>query len=225
MRIFHLVLAFSLVPLFAMAEAKVIFFGGATSQTKVLESCFPGFRNSGYSPGAGVAAAIQEINAHPDQQYLIVGHSSGAANANRTAMGRGGGKKSTPLVNPSRITVIDLDGEAPIAVPKSIKRVCWNAAGGKSGKLQSPNYSVMTTSNGCGEVHTYKDAHCSSSWCLHFSLVNPNAPADLRNGVCKGKWVKVGKRKHCSGRYIPANWTGASGYAGCSQGGMPWLHQ
>jgi hypothetical protein len=179
----------------ALASTPVVFFGGVASNTAVLNHCFPTFRNHGYNEGAAaVREEVAEINAHPDEHYIVAGHSSGAAYANEVA---------SRVVHPERITLVDLDGFAPVGVPKAVQRVCWKAEGGRSGHLQSRNAGAMTKANNCEEVRVHQDSHCDTVWCMHFSLVNPDSPADLASGG-RDPWTRMG-------------------YEGCSESRLEWL--
>jgi hypothetical protein len=222
-------LAFTLFSLLlalpASAEEKVIFFGGSMSQKAVLDRCFPGFVNSGYPAGNNVQAAIDEIRAHPENHYTVVGHSSGAKYANlvvgSVVRGFKGNRRQAPAapVDPSQVTLIDLDGYAPDGVPKSVpRRVCWHAQGGVSGKIKSRNYSSMSPDRNCTEVHTYQDNHCKTVWCMHFTVVNPQTPDLLGSGY----YVKGGKGR--KGRFVSEPWY-TDGYNGCSQASLPWLQK
>lgn len=203
----------------AQAAEKVIFFGGAQSKTAALDRCFPGFENHGYADGS-VQRVIDEIRAHPENHYTVVGHSSGAAYANTVARAvalgfKGDRRQKARAPVADRITLIDLDGFAPRSVPASVPRKCWHAKGGTSGKLVSRNYSSMSADNNCSEVHTYEDSHCKTVWCLHFTLVNPRTPATIAGGYWTGGRKGVG-------RYVPATWV-PHGYDNCSQSSLPWL--
>lgn len=167
----------------AFAAPEVIFFGGAQSQQAPMNSCFPRFKNFPYPAQGGVDSMLKQINspANKDKPYLIAGHSSGAKYANMLASG---------AVNPSRITLVDLDGYAPRSVPKAVRRICWKATNGRG--LWSRNAGSMSSGNNCGEVKTHVASQCSTPWCLHFSLVNLVVPGDLRDST----WITQGY-KNC----------------------------
>ncbi|MGZ3742019.1 MAG: hypothetical protein ACXVB9_21770 [Bdellovibrionota bacterium] len=125
---------------------------------------------------AGAAATIKEIlreiNAHPGRRYIIAGHSSGAAIANNIAV---------RASHPSRIRQGILDG---FVSPRVENSTCWGAIGA-DGKT-SRNYTAEVT---CGAgFRVYQDQHCGadSAWCLHFSLVNKSAPANLADYAVHG---------------------------------------
>jgi hypothetical protein len=189
-----ILLSLVLVPHSVFGEPKVVYFGGVDAQKSVLNKCFPSFENYGYpASSAQQRAVIDEINANPNQQYIIAGHSSGALFADNVAKAK--------LVNPSRITLVDLDGYAPRGVPSDIRRVCWRAASTSHPGLTSRNFSSMVSANNCEVVHTHSDAHCSTVWCMHFSIVDPNTPSGLGNGT----WE-------------------TQGYSGCSAKNLEWLN-
>ncbi len=178
-----------LLPAVAFAAPKVILFGGAASQKGVLDKCFPNFENYGYPADGAVAGVIKKINDNPDQEYIVAGHSSGAKYSNMVGQGN--------LKNPDRIKIISLDGFAPRSVPKSIKnRICWNAKGGTTGRIQSRNYGSMSTANNCSEVKTKQNSTCSTVWCMHFAMMNHQVPSNLDQGG-PNHWVTAGY-KGCS---------------------------
>ena len=130
---------------------------------------------------------------------MIAGHSSGAAYANLVAKGTTKKGKPLKITNPGRVTLLDLDGFAPIGVPKTIQRICWNANGGAGKKpIPSRNFGAMTVGNNCGQVKTHQNQTCKDSWCLHFTLVNKNAKASLAS-----------------------DWP-TKGYDGCSESALAW---
>ena len=173
----------------AAASTKVFFVGGYRASPAQMRCWEEGARKN--SPGeyefvgipypsgvgasfeeavAGASTTIQkivaEINANPNQSYLIAGHSSGAAISNTIA---------ARATNPARIRLVDLDGFVPPASLRArVPTTCWAA---RNGKLLSRNYDAMGI---CGPgTRVYGDRHCNTAWCLHFSLVIRSTPADL----------------------------------------------
>ncbi len=185
------ILIFSLLaPLEAKAEeVKLFFFGGYRTTPEIMRCWeegarrkFPGtynFEGIAFPAGSGSDSAIkeasgeirrivEEINAHPENRYIIVGHSSGAAISNRVA---------EQAAKPGRLKLFDLDGfAAGAALRKKIPSTeCW-ASENQAG-LHSRNYSAMAT---CGEkMRVYQDNHCKTALCLHVALFVKNAPADM----------------------------------------------
>ncbi len=176
----------------AVSDKDVIFFGGVAATNAQIRSCYPNFLKA-YAWGSGAsgvneAANLMNAPANKKKHYLIAGHSSGARYANQLAM---------KVVNPERITLVDLDGFAPDQARKRIKdTTCWRASAGKS---LSRNYGSMTSSR-CGKVETYTKANqCNNAACLHFALVNANAKVNYGNWLVKGyanckpnrAWIKA----------------------------------
>ena len=161
-------------PIARASDNKIFLFGGVASRKAEISSCYrdPRYTNFGYPAEDQVAKVVAEINNHPDKAYTIAGHSSGAQYANMVAQ---------QVENPERITLVDLDGFAPRNVPAAVKRVCWKAVNGKG--LSSRNAGSMTAGNNCQIVKTHLAPACRTKWCLHFSLVNPNAPEDLNSAT------------------------------------------
>lgn len=160
-------LLFSL-SVFAADKPIVYLFGGVGATAEAMNTCGNDFRNIGYEEGlAQVKKIVKEINAHPDQKYIIAGHSSGAAYANSVAAG---------VKNSDQIKLVDLDGYAPIGLQERLKNsVCWYAENGRGD--YSKNADSMREN--CRHVKVFRAPHCKTSWCLHFALVNQRTPANL----------------------------------------------
>lgn len=154
------------------ARAETIYFGGVGAQSKITKGCYPQLNNYGYPvSGASLAALITKINKDPNAKFTLVGHSSGARYSNYLA---------ARVKNPGRITVVALDGFAPRGLPKAVNTVCWKANNGRG--VSSRNAGSMAKGNGCKIVKTQVAKRCETPWCLHFALVNTNAPARLNGG-------------------------------------------
>lgn len=154
----------------------IIYFGGVGSEKKVLDQCFPSFRNYEYPVSlADQNKLVEEIKKYPQKKYIIAGHSSGSQYAINIM-------KTEKLPNHYRMTLVNLDGFAPRGVPLSVRRVCWNAENHLN-QVKSRNFASMSLENNCSEVHTHSTLHCKSlsKWCLHFSVVNPDTPENLDN--------------------------------------------
>lgn len=188
-------------------EVHVIYFGGylATSSQvacwkdgarKKAPSNFtfeavpwPAGAGSGYESavngGAGfIRKAADETNANKNIQYIVVGHSSGAALSN-TVVER--------VKDLSHVSLVNLDGFAP---SQSLQKKLKEAHAGKSASVcvtsrnkqngtQARNFRSMT--GNCTHSWVYEDRHCTTSWCHHFAIVSKSTPAGLgidfpRNG-------------------------------------------
>jgi hypothetical protein len=115
-----------------------------------------------------IQSIVKQIDSHPDVHFVIAGHSSGAALSNRVAQ---------LVKNPKQIELVDLDGFAPsAALQKKVKSTCVYAVNRKTG-LTSRNASSMK--GNCANSMKYEDTSCQTQWCLHFTLVNSKAPANL----------------------------------------------
>lgn len=151
---------------------------------------------SAVSVGAGlIADAVNEIvrgvRSSSSVRFVVVGHSSGAALAN--AVGEKvlqilKGPSQTALL--SQIEFVDLDGFKPSSeIQNQLNTSCWSAeteleARSEKKVLRSPN---ADSDSQCRLHRAYQDRHCQTQWCLHFSLVNKLASANLgtdydRNG-------------------------------------------
>jgi hypothetical protein len=168
MKIFLFVIALTLSNARLASAVKPHFFGGVGSTQRGTSSCYPNMETFGYPAANSVKSVVAAINASPNEPVTLVGHSSGASYVNQIA---------SQVKNPGRITLVSLDGFTPKGVPKSVNRTCWKATNGHG--TWSKNAQYMTTANGCGTVKTFTLPHCETAWCLHFALVNLNAPKDL----------------------------------------------
>jgi len=157
------------------ADPKVILFGGVGSATSSMAKCFPGFLVYSNDEAEGkLDEILREIDSHPGQKYIVAGHSSGAVHAERV------GRK---VRNPDQIKLVLLDGYGDEKVQDRVKdSSCWYAMRGNSGSLNSESMKKI-----CKHPKKYEDDHCNTAWCLHFSLVNSNAPADLRQGTFRAQ--------------------------------------
>lgn len=179
-----LILGLVLLPAASFAApAKIFFFGGAQAQGNQMKACYPKYVNISWAEGqSSISKVVGEINKpeNVNKEYVIAGHSSGAKWANMVAL---------RAKNPKRIKLRDLDGFAPDnpgRVPQAVDRVCWRATNGKG--LNSRNFKSMNTGRNCGSVKTHTAPHCKTQWCLHFSMINPNVPANLHDK----SWVAQG---------------------------------
>jgi hypothetical protein len=165
---------------FADSAPIVIYFGGVGSTKPQIDACYVTSENYGYPVSANVQASlIAKIKANPTQRYILAGHSAGSTTAIAVATQAG-------VVNPSRLTLVDLDGFVPKGVPSKIRRVCWDAKRiSTTGEVISVSrgFPYLKNARSVCEVKTHEDHHCSTSspWCLHFSLVNPDTAANLQH--------------------------------------------
>ncbi|MGZ3695275.1 MAG: hypothetical protein ACXWQO_14215 [Bdellovibrionota bacterium] len=183
----------------AQAGTTVIYFGGygaSPAQMKCWEqgarknpaySAYT-FKSVPYPVGAGagkasavaggsksIAAVVREIANNPNEKYIIVGHSSGAALSNAV-----GSRVSNASANTKQIQLVNLDGFAPSAeLQKRVKTTCVYAKNSETG-LKSRN--AFSMKGNCRNSVAYEDTHCKTAWCMHFSLVNTKTPANLGAG-------------------------------------------
>jgi hypothetical protein len=191
-------------------KPKVLYFGGYLA-TKAQASCwakgakmansrydyqgFPwpeGLRGSGAASAESEAAtllitpALKQLlsPANSKRKFVIAGHSSGAAMANRVA--REALSRNPRLA--SRLTLVALDGFIPSASLRS--RVPVICVGARSEHGVSRNFSGMqkcnedTRSAGGNPSRTwvYRDQRakaCQTPWCLHFTVINKATPPTL----------------------------------------------
>jgi hypothetical protein len=175
------------------AATEVVYFGGYGS-TQAQMTCWLGgaeaqpafsaysFQAYPYPSGATasaasavqhgaatIAAVVTEIDGNPNVHFVVAGHSSGAALSNRVA---------ELVKRPSQIELVNLDGFAPsLAVQKAVDSRCMYGESSKIKGLESLNATSMKSN--CLVSQAYIDGHCTTAWCMHFSLVNEVAPANL----------------------------------------------
>jgi len=192
-----LTLLFSLLMTQAHASTEVIYFGGFEATNAEMQCWQAGaeaqpayahvaFETHAYPAGASSSAAsaqshgaatinavVAEIEAHPEIHFVVVGHSSGAALSDKVAQ---------LVKNPSNMELVNLDGFAPsAAVQKRMKSTCVYAVSSKINGLTSLNAASMK--GNCLNSEAYTDAHCTTPWCMHFSLVNEKAPSALSSST------------------------------------------
>ncbi len=180
---------------------QVYFFGGFDSNASQMECWLSGatraapdtfrFQAYPYPAGAGSDAGSvllagrtltaqvaremrQDLMSDPLRQVVVAGHSSGSALATETV--RQALLELTDPAQRARIELVDLDGFTPPSeIRHRVKTNCWAAQQEKSG-LKSFNAGA---DGHCENVFTYRDEHCATQWCLHFTLVNRSTPAAL----------------------------------------------
>ena len=187
----------------AHADANVILFGGYAASRAQMDCWEKGARQNpafqGYffrgipypSKSANVSTAVNdgasvirkladEINRNRGTRYIIAGHSSGAALANRTA---------EMVKDPSRIVLVDLDGyPASASLQQKVQTTCWYAVNSRTG-LPSRNAASMKQ---CVRSAFHSNTTCNTDWCLHFALVNTKAPANLGSDFKKNGYNGCG---------------------------------
>lgn len=177
----------------AAPQPKVFFFGGykaSAAQMKCWEQGaykhpqlgglytfqgipYPVGASSSASSATSVGAAaikkvVAEINTNPTQNFVIVGHSSGAALSNAVA---------AQVKNPKQVELVDLDGFTPsMSLQNKMPTTCWYAQNKKNG-LYSNNAGAMK--NNCKNSQAFQNTTCNTKWCLHFALVVKSAPPNL----------------------------------------------
>lgn len=164
----------------------VIVFGGAGSTTPEMENCYPSFLTYSNDDGGKhvqcLAQQIERTSVASDQPFVIVGHSSGAAHAQRLIQALSKSGKS-------KVRLVLLEGFA-IEQNQGVQTSCWYA---KHGLVEGMNASSMKTLKACTDRHVYEDQRaqgaCTNPLCLHISLVNlgvPNTVVDKNTAVAQG---------------------------------------
>ncbi len=179
-------------------EPMIIYFGGAGTSQEQMNCWEQGaekitkFKNykfkaiayplgasseqeSVLSKGADLYDAVANvINRNPKKKFILVGHSSGAALANKAA----------ELVKDSaQIELFDLDGFVPSKdLQKKVKTTCVHAINRNLG-IKSKNANDV--SGKCVTDRQYIDYQCKTEWCLHYSLVNKSTPPNLNKDTAK----------------------------------------
>jgi|GEM_PF-6139575 len=186
-----IIFAFLLLPVLAQAAPKVVLFGAAYTTKAGMDACNSRIRNIPWAEAeATVPKLAAEINANPEQAYVIAGHSSAAAHAEHVAL---------KVKNPDQIKLVLLDGYGHEGVQKKVHTTCWYGVDGRGGESLNAGTMKAVCKQARSHIETYKAPHCAGLWCLHFALVNEAAPADLRAGT----WARRGY-ENCRGN---AKWT------------------
>lgn len=199
MKLIFLLLAILAAPLTANANeiiakpppTHVFFFSGhGSTQAQIGEwersvvangFTFEGIRypadKAGFRPAMRASPPIAQrltmqmrkmLHDNGQQKFLLVGHSSGSVIATEVA-------NRAPLS--AVVGLLILDGFTPKpAIQALVPVVCWSAVNGKDRKLVSFNQTGMQS---CPVHHEFVAKGCKTQMCLHFSLVNLNAPAKL----------------------------------------------
>jgi hypothetical protein len=129
---------------------------------------------SAFTRGDQYDGAITQIATSGADQTYIVGHSSGCAIANAV---------DRVFKDHSHIALIALDGFLPDAeqMARSSTQV-WSAVGGGGTSL---NYQKLKDRIG-GRLQVYQPTSCSTTWALHFSLVNAAATDKVVKNISTG---------------------------------------
>ena len=175
---------------------RVLFFGGYASTPAQVTAWMHGAQKQrpdveflawSYPPGAGADRQdalngfgndrfdqiVSLIRSHPDDEHVIVGHSSGCAIADAVAEGLG-----DPPVPDFKARLVVLDGFTPDR-PISIPVEYWSA---RCGTARSRNWKALCD---LPDFHAYWADNAYTPWALHFSLINVNVPPyleDLNHG-------------------------------------------
>ncbi len=120
-----------------------------------------------------IEALAGQIDASPNRKFVVVGHSSGAGLAAALIERvRNGGRKNL------RMVILDDgvdDGFKPPPGFDADRQVeCWSAVNGPMAASNREQTQAF-----CRNYHELKSATCRTAYCLHFSVVNLGAPADL----------------------------------------------
>jgi hypothetical protein len=125
-------------------------------------------------------SVLTQIATCSAEQVYIVGHSSGCAIAN---------KVDSDLKDHSRIRLVALDGFLPNAdqmarvdEKKQFTTQVWSALGGGGVSL---NYPDLYKRIG-GRLKIHRPTQCSTTWALHFSLVNAAATDNVVKDISSG---------------------------------------
>ncbi len=109
---------------------------------------------------------VKEIDeSSGDQEFILVGHSSGSAIGNEVA-------RRVKKSKRSQVKLVVLDGFFPMNVPKEIETTCWSAVAAETG---APTINTAYMKN-CANYQEMKPYGCQDKMCLHFALVNSSAP-------------------------------------------------
>jgi len=118
--------------------------------------------------------ALSAIQSAGQDRVYIVGHSSGCAIANAV---------DRALDDHANVSLVALDGFLPDRAQLArLNTQVWSATGGGG---VARNYRSLKKSVG-NRLKVYPSTSCSTSWALHFSLVNAAATDASVQGVASG---------------------------------------
>jgi pimeloyl-ACP methyl ester carboxylesterase len=146
-----------------LAEKEPRFQGRATFSYAVYPSQSSDSASARRDGAALISQWVDRIDQAPaGSQFILAGHSSGAAVADAVAL---------KVKEKSRIKLIVLDGFLPDPTLLA-QAVCWSATDDGAGTLHSLNFATTKT---CPNFHVLRYGGCTNSMCLHFSLINAGA--------------------------------------------------
>ena len=116
------------------------------------------------------------IAAHPEREFVIVGHSAGSdmLNAIVDAIRPPPGRTRIP-----NLKVVNLDGFHPSSNQgRKAEQICWSVRGNSNGTSPGFSYLADKSISNCSSFHVAKSSSCgnmrSPKWCLHTQIVNRN---------------------------------------------------
>lgn len=152
-----------------------IIIGGKGATTDAMTKCYPSSGDLlavGELEGAHlIDCFVKQIDdrAMSSKKFIVVGHSSGSVHAEHVVQG---------VRDKSKVRLVLLEGIGSPQNQKGVETSCWYA---KSGAKMGFNGPAMNDKKNCPHGVTAIDTpQCRDNpLCLHVSLVNSNAPADL----------------------------------------------
>jgi hypothetical protein len=184
-------------------EGKIgIIIGGKGATNDTMKKCYP---DSGDLLAVGepegkklINCFVNRINerAKSAEKFIVVGHSSGSAHAENVVKG---------VRDKSKVRLVLLEGIGNPKIQESVETSCWYAQDGAKMGFNGP---VMRDKKNCLRGAKAIDTpQCHGNvLCLHISLVNNKAPADLTRAN-----VFVRGLENCEGN---RKWLGLESSAG-----------
>ncbi len=174
-------------------QGNTIVFGGLGSETADMMRCYPKYLALSHKEGAALVDCIaKKINSSGGQKFVIAGHSSGAADAERLAL---------QVKDKFKVRLVLLEGFAyKLNQRAGVNTTCWYAQNTKQ-KIRGFNAPSMLNPEVCPQpAKAFEADWCNTEICLHLANVNLNVPADLtrqtviRDGLanCRGNdaWME-----------------------------------
>jgi hypothetical protein len=154
-------------------DGNVVLFGGLGSTQAAMAPCYPHYLtlSENQNPEQLIQCLATQIDQSVGDQFVIAGHSSGAAMAEKLAK---------RVIHKDKIRLVRIDGYGDATAQHGVKTSCWYAEN-QTLHIKGPNAGSMMNPSICPQpAHVYRTTHCQTQLCLHLQMVNENVPSDIK---------------------------------------------